>query len=94
MTKIKQVSKGTIMPIKPFKTIDEEAEFWDTHSAVEEIDDGTLVGFHQANKTDALTIRFAHEDIRRLREEALQKGIGPSTLARMWLKERLQTNHL
>jgi hypothetical protein len=24
---------------------------------------GTVVGFHQANKTDTLTIRFAHEDL-------------------------------
>jgi predicted DNA binding CopG/RHH family protein len=89
--KTKQVKKGTITPIKPFQTLDEEAASWDTHSALDEIDEGTTVGFHQANKTDTLTIRFAHEDLHRLREEAFQKGIGPSTLARMLVKKGLQT---
>jgi len=89
--KIKQHKKGTIQPIKPFKTIDEEAEFWDTHSVVDDINDGTVVGFHQANKTDTLTIRFSHEDIQKLREEANQQGVGPSTLARMLVKKGLQT---
>lgn len=50
---------------------------------VDEIDDGTLVGFHQANKTGILTVRFSWEDLLRLREAALQKGIGSTTLVRM-----------
>jgi predicted DNA binding CopG/RHH family protein len=88
---IQHAKKGTIKPIKPFQTIAEEAEFWDTHEATSEINEGTLVGFHQANKTDTLTIRFSHEDITRLREEANQQGVGPSTLARMLVKKGLQT---
>lgn len=89
--KIKQVKKDTIQPIKPFQTIDEEAEYWDTHSILDDINEGTAVGFHHANKTDTLTIRFSHEDIQRLREEAFQQGVGPSTLARMLVKKGLQT---
>ena len=42
--KTKQVKKGTIEPIKPFQTLNEEAAFWDTHSALDEIDEGTVVG--------------------------------------------------
>ena len=87
--KTKQVEKGTIEPIKPFQTLDEEAAFWDTHSALDEINEGTVVGFHQANKTDTLTIRFSQEDIQRLREEAFEQGVGPSTLARMLVKKGL-----
>lgn len=89
MTKRKQVKQGTFKPIRPFNSIAEEAAFWETHSVVDEIDDGTLVGFHQANKTGILTVRFPQEDLQRLREEAFQKGIGPTTLIRMWIKERL-----
>ena len=89
--KTKQVKKGTIQPIQPFQTLDEEAAFWDTHSALDEINEGTVVGFHQANKTDTLTIRFSHEDIQRLREEAFEQGVGPSTLARMLVKKGLRT---
>jgi predicted DNA binding CopG/RHH family protein len=88
---IQHAKKGTIRPIKPFQTIAEEAEFWDTHAATAEIDEDTIVGFHQANKTDTLTIRFSHEDIIRLREEASEQGVGPSTLARMLVKKGLQT---
>ncbi len=92
MVKIKYVKKGTIKPVKPFKSLEEEANFWDTHSVLDEIDEGTLIGFHQANKTDTLTIRFDPKDIQKLREEAGHKGIGPTTLARMWIMEKLSQN--
>lgn len=87
--KVKFVKKGTMKPMKPFKTLEEEADFWDTHDAVEVFGKNIKVGFHRAPKTDTLTIRFESEDIERLREEAIHKGIGPTTLARMWIKERL-----
>ncbi len=89
MTKIEQ-RKEAIKPISPFATVEEEAEFWDSHSAVDEIDKGTLVGFHINRKSGSLTIRFQPEDIQRIREEANQKGIGPTTLARMWILEHLR----
>ncbi len=89
--KKKQVKKGTIKPIHPFKTLDEEAEYWDTHSIVGDISEGTAAGFHQTNKTNTLTIRFSHEDIKRLQEEAGHLGVGLSTLARMLVKKGLQT---
>ena len=88
---VKQGKQGTLKPTKPFTTLAEEAEFWDTHDVTAEINEGTVAGFHQANKTDTLTIRFSHEDIIRLREEAIQQGIGPSTLARTLVKKGLQT---
>lgn len=90
MIKIKKVKKGTIEPIKPFKTLDEEANFWDTHDVTEEINEGTLVGFHQANKTGTLTIRFQPKHISGLKEKAARLGVGPTTLARMWILEKLQ----
>jgi hypothetical protein len=90
MTKIIKTKKGSIKPIPPFKSLEEEANFWDTHSVVDKIDKGTMVGFHQANKTDTITIRFQPEHLQNLREEALQKGVGPTTLARMWIIEHLK----
>ena len=89
--KTKQAKKGTITPIKPFQTLEEEAEYWDAQTILDEINKGTMGGFHQANKTDTLTIRFAHEDIQGLREEAVEQGVGPSTLARMLVKKGLRT---
>lgn len=92
MVKIKRVKMGTIKPIKPFKTLEEEANFWDAHSGVKEINEGTVVGFHQANKTGTLTVRFDPKDIQNLREKASRQGVGPTTLARMWIKEKLSQN--
>lgn len=90
MKKIQKVKKRIFKPIKPFKSIDEEANFWDSHSVVDEINDGTLVGFHQANKTHTITIRFEPKHLQVLREKAFQRGIGPTTLARMWILEQLR----
>jgi predicted DNA binding CopG/RHH family protein len=87
---VKHVKKGTIQPIKPFQTIEEEAEFWDTHDVTEDMHEETVVGFHRANKADTLTIRFSHEDIVKLREEASEQGVGASTLARMLVKKGMR----
>lgn len=97
MIKIEKVKKGTVKPVKPFKTLDEEAAFWDTHDITGEIDEGTLVGFHQANKqslllrnkTGTLTIRFQPKHITDLKKEAARLGVGPTTLVRMWILEKL-----
>ena len=89
MTRIKRTEKGTITPAAPFPSLEEEAAYWDTHSVVDDIDRNTPVGFHRARKEDTLTIRFDAQDLQKLKDEALQKGIGPSTLARMWIKEHL-----
>jgi predicted DNA binding CopG/RHH family protein len=89
MTKIEK-HQETIKPIAPFTTIEEEAEYWDTHSVVDEINQGTAAGFHINRKSGTLTIRFQPEHIQRIREEANQQGIGPTTLARMWILEHMQ----
>ena len=94
MIKVKGTKRGVVKPIPPFKTLEEEANFWDSHSAIDKIDKGTIVGFHQANKTGTITIRFQPEYLRILREEAFERGIGPTTLARMWLIEKLRESHL
>jgi len=89
MVKVERRKKA-VKPVYPFQNIEEEAKFWDRHSAVEEIREGTPVGFHRSHKSRSLTIRFAAEDLERIRAEANQRGIGPTTLARMWLLERLR----
>lgn len=85
-----EIREEAITPIAPFASIEDEAEFWDRHSVVDEIDQDTLVGFHRTRKSGSLTIRFQSEDIQRIREEARQKGIGPTTLVRMWVLEHLR----
>ena len=46
------------------------------------------------NLTEGITIRLDPQTLLALRAVAKEKGIGPTTLARLWIKERLQgTEH-
>lgn len=77
--------------IPAFHSVEEEAEFWDTHDTTEfsnELRPGELtVGPELAEK---LTLRLDRDDREALVRHARHIGIGPSTLARMWIKDRLR----
>ncbi len=78
--------------IPTFNSIEEEATFWDTHSSEEFADELTTVEdvrFVKAPKK-AITARFDEDSFEELTKEAREKGIGPSTLARMLILEHLQ----
>ena len=76
--------------IPAFATIEEEAAFWDSHDftdfAAESAPVQITVGQELAER---LTLRLDHEDRQELVRRARAMGVGPSTLARIWLKERL-----
>jgi hypothetical protein len=77
--------------IPAFNTIEEEAAFWDTHDTTEFPDEfepvELTVGSDLAEK---LTLRLDKTDRAALARRARQLGIGPSTLARMWIKKQLR----
>ncbi len=77
--------------IPSFNTIEEEAAFWDTHDVTDYLDESrpaeASIGPELAEK---LTLRLDRDDREALRRRARRIGVGPSTLARMWLKERLR----
>ena len=81
--------------IPTFKSIEEEAEFWDTHSTAEfedefeETPDVRFVGVGTRPKR-ALTVRVDEDTFSPLSKEARDLGIGSSTLVRMWILERLR----
>ena len=89
MIKIKRIKQNIIKPIKPFSSIKEESDFWDTHSGLDGLNERSLVGFHQTNKTQTITIRFAPAYLQELKNKAFKRGIGPTTLARMWILQHL-----
>jgi hypothetical protein len=79
--------------IPTFKTIEEEAAFWDTHSSEDFADELTpveQVKFVPSRSKKALTVRFDEEAFEELSREAREKGIGPSTLARMLILEHIR----
>jgi len=77
--------------IPAFQNIEEEAEFWDTHDTADFPDEfkpvEVTVGLDLAER---LTLRLDRADRDALARYAKKKGVGPSTLARMWVKEHLQ----
>lgn len=90
MTEPKRPSRSK-EPIPRFTRREEEARFWDTHDLADYWDEfrPARVGFAR-NLSQGITIRFDSETLEKLRGEARKKGIGPSTLARMWILERLE----
>ena len=78
--------------IPAFQNIEEEAAFWDTHdvsefAGVELQPVEVTIGPELA---DRLTVRLDRADRDALNRRARVMGVGPSTLARIWLKERLR----
>ena len=76
--------------IPAFAIVEEEAEFWDTHDFTDFREESTPVQMTVGRELEErLTLRLDQADRQALAKYAREKGVGPSTLARMWLKERL-----
>jgi hypothetical protein len=82
--------------IPEFASVQEEAEWWDTHDITDYLDELKPVEVRFAKNLSGqvlsrgITIRFDDESLAELRRRAQEKGIGPTTLARMWILERLK----
>lgn len=77
--------------IPAFHNVEEEAEFWDTHDTAEFPEEFKPVDVTVSRDlAEKLTLRLDRADRDTLARHARQKGIGPSTLARMWIKEQLR----
>lgn len=75
--------------VPAFNSIQEEMEFWDTHDTIDLADDLSAAIYTPGKKIAPISVRLDAADRARLRAEAQKMGIGPSTLARIWIKEKL-----
>jgi CopG antitoxin of type II toxin-antitoxin system len=76
--------------IPEFASLEEEAAFWDTHSTAEYEAEFTPVRVRFAKRlSTGSTIRLDPDTQEQLRTLAHEKGIGPTTLIRTWVLERL-----
>lgn len=76
--------------IPSFNNIEEEAEFWDTHSFTDFEEELVPVEVRIGGSLSSpLSVRLDQDDRRELDCRARELGVGPSTLVRMWVKERL-----
>ncbi len=83
--------------IPKFNDYAEEAKFWDTHDFSEFLNQSDKVKLKvnlKSAKKETLTVRLQSELKLKLGEVAQEMGTQPSTLARMWLVEKLKALHL
>jgi hypothetical protein len=77
--------------IPEFRSREEEAAFWDTHDVTDYLDELRPVRVRAAPHLSAgMTVRLDPADREILGRIASERGVGPSTLVRMWIKERLR----
>ena len=77
--------------IPAFASIEEEAAFWDTHSTTDYEDEFKPVRVRFAKKlSEGLTIRLDPATLEKVRAEAHERGIGATTLIRMWVLEHVK----
>lgn len=81
----------TKITIPEFKTLTEEAEFWDTHDTTDFEDEFKPVNVRVAKQLEHIfSVRFDKETLGELQRQAERKGTGTATLVRMLVKEGLE----
>lgn len=93
MTREQDQSSPTRPPrrIPEFASREAMAQFWDTHDISDYWDELRPVRVRVAkNLSQGITVRLDPETLAQLRTTARAKGIGPTTLARMWILEQLR----
>ena len=79
--------------IPAFKSIREEAEFWDTHDFTDFLEELTPVSAKvtlNQPKEEILTVRVQANLKKQLSAIATEMGVNTSTLARMWIIEKMR----
>jgi hypothetical protein len=78
--------------IPAFANLQEAVAFWDTHSPLDFPDEIEEVEITPASRTHkrGLTVKLDESTIKQLDAIAQERGIGPSTLVRMWILEHLR----
>ena len=73
-----------------FKNKAEEAKFWYTHSTTDYVEKSKKIKVvFKEPLSGNLSLRIDKKDLTHLRKIAAKKGIGPTTLVRIWVKENL-----
>lgn len=76
--------------IPEFKNRQEMAKWWDSHDLADYQDEfKTIKAKFSKNLSSTLNVRLEPKTIEKIRQQAHKKGLGPTTLARMWILEHL-----
>lgn len=89
------MKKKKVSRIPDFKTYEEEANFWDTHSFTDfedEFEEVDMIVKLDQPKQETLVLRLQKDIKDRMKKMAKNKGVGISALARLWILERLHAS--
>lgn len=90
------MKKAKVSKIPEFQSRAEEAHFWDTHDITDywgEMKDVEIEFLDEPKREETITVRVQPKLKERLDKLAKSYGINLSTLARMWLIEKLRESH-
>jgi hypothetical protein len=77
--------------IPAFASVEEEAAFWDTPSTADYEDEFTPVRVRFARRlSEGLSICLGPATLAQVRAETQERGIGATTLIRMWVLEHVK----
>lgn len=82
-------NKKTIPSKKIFMVRENEAKYWEKNLKEAWNDGKTAKVNFSKNLSETINIRLDPPTLKIVRETAERKGIGPTQLIRMWIKERL-----
>lgn len=78
-------------PIPQFKTVQEEAEFWDMHDTADYPEIWQPIGVKFRRKEKVVAVRFRQRTFSAIRQQAIRLGIRPTTLVRMVMTQWLNS---
>src|SRR6266508_3693845 len=89
------------LELPEFSSLEEEATFWETHHALKYHDPAAPIYVSPGGNTakpsyrnkrleSSMYIRFSDKDLEEIRGLADEKGLGATTLVRMWALEKLK----
>lgn len=90
------MKKKKVSRIPVFKTYEEEANFWDTHSFTDfedEFEEVDMVVKLDQPKQETLILRLQKDIKDRMKTIARRSGVGVSALARLWILEKLRMSN-
>lgn len=88
---MKENNHEQVTSISRARTLEEIAEYWDTHSLADHWDETHEVNFEVLMHRKC-RVTLTPEIYEKIERQALEQGILPETLVNMWLAERLNTN--
>lgn len=89
-------NQATKARIPRFRSVQEAAQFWDTHDSAEyeeefrDVDDDIRFLIVRGQPKKAISVRLPEDALAALTKQAQAAGVGPSTLIRIWVLEHLR----